>query len=67
MNDPKLQHCKCGYSWRPTSYQKIRMLLQGYYVKTCPRCGCKMKLVLYYFVVCKERRNIDKRELWRNA
>ena len=67
MIDPKLQHCQCGCSWTPGTFHKIIMLLRGYYVKTCPRCGCKMKWVLYHFVVCKERRSIDKRELYRNA
>ena len=65
--DPKLQHCQCGYSWRPTLLQKIVMLVFGSYTKRCPRCQCRMRLVLYNFVVCKERKNVDKKELWRKG
>ena len=65
--DPTRQYCQCGYSWRPTVYQKIVMLLRGRYVRKCPRCQCKMTLVLYSFVVCKRREQVDKRELWKHG
>lgn len=65
--DPTLQWCQCGYCWRPTIWQKIVMLMRGSYVKCCPRCQCKMRLVLVSHVVCKERKCIDKKELWRKC
>lgn len=65
--DPKLQWCQCGYHWRPTKLEKILMIIMGEYVKTCPRCQCKLRLVLVNYVVCKERRNVDKRELWQRC
>lgn len=63
----KLQHCSCGYKWEPTLWQKLIMLVNGEYVKTCPQCQTRLHLVLYNFVVCKERERIDKKELWRKA
>ena len=66
-HDPKLQHCNCGYSWRPGTLEKLVMLIFGKYVKRCPRCQSRMKLVLYNFVVCKEREKVDKRELWEHG
>ena len=59
-HDPKLQHCNCGYSWRPGTLEKLVMLIFGKYVKRCPQC-------LYNFVVCKEREKVDKRELWEHG
>lgn len=43
------------------------MLVKGEYVKTCPRCQCRMELVLYNFVVVKKREVIDKKELWKKG
>ena len=65
--NPKLQHCQCGYCFQPTLWMKVLMLITGGYVKRCPRCQCQMKLVLYNFVVCKERRMVDKKELWKRS
>ena len=66
-HDPKLQHCNCGYSWRPGTLEKLVMLIFGKYVKRCPQCQCKMTLRLYNFVVCKEREKVDKKELWEHG
>ena len=66
-HDPKKQYCQCGYSWTPGTLQKIIMLLFGEYVKRCPRCQCRMVLRLYNFVVVKERKVIDKKELWKRS
>ena len=66
-HDPKLQHCNCGYSWRPGTLEKLVMLIFGKYVKRCPQCQWKMTLRLYKFVVCKEREKVDKRELWEHG
>ena len=66
-HDPKRQYCQCGYSWRPGTFEKLVMLIFGKYVKRCPRCQSRMKLVLYNFVVCKEREKVDKRELWEHG
>ena len=65
--DPKIVGCSCGYHFHPTLWMKIIMLVRGEYVKRCPRCQCRMKLVLYNFVVCKEREKLDKRELWEHG
>jgi hypothetical protein len=66
-HDPKLVHCQCGYCFRPGLWHKMVMLVTGSYVKRCPRCQCRMVLRLYNFVVCKERENVDKKELWKNG
>ena len=65
--DPTRQYCQCGWSFRPSSWQKVLMLLFGKYSMRCPRCQTRMTLVLYNFVVCKERENVDKRELWKHG
>ena len=65
--NPKLQHCQCGYCFHPTLWMKVLMLITGSYVKRCPQCQCQMELVLYNFVVCKERRMVDKKELWKRS
>jgi hypothetical protein len=65
--DPKRQTCQCGYSFIPSTWQKIIMLVRGEYVKRCPRCQCKLTLVLYSMVDCKKRENVDKRELWKRG
>ena len=65
--DPTLQHCQCGFSWRPGTFEKIIMLLFGEYTKKCPRCQTEMRCVLYHFVVCKERIKVDKKELWKKG
>ena len=66
-HDPKLVWCRCGYHFYPGLYEKIIMLVRGEYVKRCPRCQCRMRLVLYNFVVCKERIKVDKKELWKKG
>ena len=66
-HDPKLVHCQCGYCFRPGLWHKMVMLVTGSYVKRCPRCQCRMVLRLYNFVVVKERKVIDKKELWKNG
>jgi len=65
--DPERVTCQCGYSWRPGTYEKIVMLVRGHYTKTCPRCQSHMKLVLIEHVVCVERNNLDKKELWKRS
>ena len=65
--DPTLQHCSCGWSFKPTIWHKVLMLVKGKYVRKCPQCQCRMELVLYNFVVCKERENVDKKELWKRS
>ena len=65
--DPKLQHCSCGYSWRPGTYEKLVMLVRGEYTKTCPRCQNRMRLIMVEHVVCTEREQINKEELWKRS
>lgn len=67
MIDPTLQWCSCGYHWRPGLYQKLVMLVCGHYMKTCPRCQTQMRLVMVEHVVCIERENVDKTELWKRS
>ena len=67
MMDPTRQYCQCGWSFKPTIWHKVLMLVRGCYVRKCPRCQTRMTLVLYNFVVCKRRETVDKKELWKHG
>ena len=64
-HDPKLQWCRCGYHFKPSTWMKIIMLIRGQYIKTCPRCQCKLHLHLYHFVVCKKREKVRNDEIYK--
>ena len=41
--DPREWKCVCGYTWHFGLFQKLRMLLFGSMVHTCPQCGHKKR------------------------
>ena len=57
----------CGYSFIPTLYMKIILLIKGEYIYTCPQCQGKLYLKMTSFVFVKKREKIDKTELWRKC
>ena len=66
--DPKLQRCKCGYTFTPTFLMKLLMLWRGSYTYRCPRCQASMRLVLVYHVVKVDVKEVKgKEELWRKG
>ena len=65
--NPKREYCSCGYSFEPTVWQKLIMLLNGRYVKRCPQCQTEMTLKLVYHVITIDRRtNLNKR-IWEKG
>ena len=67
MIDPEREYCSCGYSFIPTTFMKIILLLKGEYVKKCPRCHAEMTLHLSHFVYVEKRRNNIDKGIWKNA
>ena len=65
--DPTLEHCSCGYSWRPGTLSKIVMLVRGKYVKRCPRCGAVLTLHLSHFVYVSKREQTRDNSIWRRG
>lgn len=64
--DPKLQTCSCGYSFTPSLFMKLVMLVRGEYVKRCPRCQAKLTFVLVSHVVKVDTKVVKGKErLWR--
>ena len=65
MIDPKLQYCGCGWSFIPSIFFRMRLLLFGDSVKRCPRCGAVMKFHLCNHVVKVDTKVIrDKEQLY---
>lgn len=63
--DARMQYCRCGYSFIPSFFMKLLMLVRGEYNMTCPQCGSVMKFVLVNHVVKTgviENKNREK--LW---
>ena len=68
MYDPRLQRCKCGYSFIPSTFMKVIMLVKGEYVKTCPRCQSRMRLKMIHHIVKVDTVSIKNRdEMWKNG
>ena len=66
--DPKLEHCQCGYTWKFTTIQRVRMLVFGDIIITCPRCGNRMRFRLIHHTVKMETmENKSRMELWKNG
>jgi len=67
--DPRREYCSCGYSFIPSTFQRIRMLLHdNELIVRCPRCQAELTLRLSQFVYVKERKVNQKRmELWKNG
>ncbi len=65
--NPKLQYCRCGYTFTPTLIMKLRMLIKGSYIYHCPVCHRSLKLILVNHVVCVDsKENLDEK-IWRNS
>lgn len=65
--NPEQKSCNCGYKFYISTFQKVRMLLQGDIIITCPKCGNKMTFRLIHHCV-KIRTEKDKKiEVWENA
>ena len=71
--DPKLQHCKCGYTYRLSWYHYIKMLFQDITLR-CPQCYTIHRYRLTYYVnevwdneVKRDNKQIfnKREELWR--
>ena len=67
MNDPKREYCSCGYSFIPSTFMKIMMLIKGEYTVKCPRCHTEMVLGLSHFVYVKRRKNETDKGIWKNG
>ena len=67
MNDPKREYCSCGYSFIPSTFMKMIMLIKGEYKVTCPRCQTVMVLGLSSFVYVKRRIDNTDKEIWKNS
>ena len=67
MNDPKREYCSCGYSFIPSTFMKMVMLIKGEYKVTCPRCQTVMVLGLSHFVYVKRRKNETDKGIWKNG
>ena len=67
MNDPKREYCKCGYSFIPSTYMKLIMLIRGRYVLTCPHCQSKLSLKMVHYVIVDKRDNVRDERIWERA
>lgn len=66
--NPKSQWCNCGYTFQPSVYQKVIMLIKGKYIYTCPKCHSKLKFVLIHHVVKVDASSIKNPEkIWRRG
>ena len=69
MIDPLLKHCTgCEYTFYVSTLQKLRMLLFGEIIITCPNCGCRMTFRLVCHTV-KVDSDVNKcrMELWKRC
>ena len=53
--DPFVYTCECGYKWKFSRFQLLRMYLSKYYIHTCPRCQRKST----YRMITHVARDID--------
>ena len=66
--DPELNYCQCGYTFHITSWQRMRMLLHGDLIITCPQCHNRMTFRLIHHTVKVNTESIkDKGRIWRNG
>ena len=63
--DPTLEHCSCGYSWRPGTLSKIVMLVKGEYVWTCPQCQSRLTFKLIHHVVKVDTKRVLDESIWK--
>ena len=68
MIDPKLNYCRCGYTFHISQWQRLRMLLFGDMVITCPRCQTRMTFRLIHHAIKINTEPIkNKGEVWKNG
>jgi hypothetical protein len=65
--DPVKEYCACGYSFTPSLFMKIILLVRGEYTVTCPRCQTEMELCLCSSVYVKRRKNNTDKGIWKNG
>ena len=65
--DPVKEYCACGYSFTPSLFMKIMLLVRGEYTVTCPRCHTEMELCLCSSVYVKRRKNNTDKGIWKNG
>ena len=66
--DPLLNYCGCGYTFHVSTWQKLRMLLFGDLVITCPRCGTRMTYRMIHHEVKINTESIkNKGEVYKNG
>jgi hypothetical protein len=65
--NPEREYCSCGYSFIPSTFMKMIMLIKGEYKVTCPRCQTVMVLGLSHFVYVKRRKNETDKGIWKNG
>lgn len=62
--DPLCERCYCGYSFRPSLFEKIIILICGKYVKRCPQCGTTLELKMSYNVYVNSKKKNLNEEIW---
>ena len=68
MINPCLIYCQCGqYSFEPSLWMRLIMLLRGSYTVTCPQCQARMRIIMVHHEVCIERKNNMNKEIWQNG
>jgi len=65
--DPKLNYCRCGYTWKFTRFDILLMFLGLKDTFRCPRCQALMKFKLIYHTAKVSTENIDRGELWKQS
>ena len=60
--DPFVWRCQCGYKWKFSKWQLLKMFLSDYYVHTCPNCQRKSR----YRMVSHVARETDTEEIREN-
>ena len=66
--DPEMKSCNCGYHFYISKFQKVRMLLFGDIIITCPKCSSKMTFrLIHHSVKIKTEEDKKRNEVYRNA
>ena len=60
--DPYQYRCLCGYKWKFSWWQLLRMFIFGDYIHTCPQCQRKARYRMITHVV----RDIDTEAIKEN-
>ena len=66
--DPLRQQCQCGHTFYISTLQRLRMLIFGDMVITCPRCQNRMTFRLVHHTVKVNTESIkNKGEIYKNG